>query len=205
MEKQEARVSRRWRTVAVLASGVAIGIALVATPAASHIGSVTHLWNSHIRPKADDRYMNETAQTGDVMRGSFSARYVPHTPNPFFLVADSFPSRLKLNTPEPTLEYVDVSGGAPFTQNCPGMGRAATGILCVYGYNTENLSTGSPVTPSGGSSDNNRYFGFSLDVFPEDAAAPGWIIASWAYKVKAPSATPRAAMRSCRAGAGSCG
>jgi hypothetical protein len=47
--KPEQRV-RRWRTVAVLAAGVAIGVAIVATPAASHIGSVTHLWNHHIKP-----------------------------------------------------------------------------------------------------------------------------------------------------------
>jgi hypothetical protein len=55
MEK-ERRLSRRWRSVAVLAAGVAIGIAIVATPAASHIGSLTHLWNHHIKPKADARY-----------------------------------------------------------------------------------------------------------------------------------------------------
>jgi hypothetical protein len=54
--KPEQRV-RRWRTVAVLAAGVAIGVAIVATPAASHIGSVTHLWNHHIKPKADKRYV----------------------------------------------------------------------------------------------------------------------------------------------------
>jgi hypothetical protein len=59
---------RRWRTVAVLAAGVAIGVAIVATPAASHIGSVTHLWNHHIKPKADKRYVNvnEKAQLGIV-------------------------------------------------------------------------------------------------------------------------------------------
>ena len=58
MKKQEGRVSRRWRTAAVLALGVAIGTVLVATPAASHIGTVTHLWNHHIKPRADKRYVN---------------------------------------------------------------------------------------------------------------------------------------------------
>jgi hypothetical protein len=58
MKKQEGRVSRRWRTAAVLALGVAIGAVLVATPAASHIGTVTHLWNKHIKPRADKRYLN---------------------------------------------------------------------------------------------------------------------------------------------------
>jgi hypothetical protein len=58
MQKEGKRVSRRWRTAAVLALGVAIGTVLVATPAASHIGSVTHLWNAHIKPRADTRYVN---------------------------------------------------------------------------------------------------------------------------------------------------
>ena len=55
MEK-EKRVSRRWRAAAVLAVGIAIGVVMVATPAASHIGSFTHLWNTHIKPKTDARY-----------------------------------------------------------------------------------------------------------------------------------------------------
>ena len=54
--KKEKGSARRWKVFAVLAAGVAIGIAIAATPAASHIGSVTHLWNHHIRPKADARY-----------------------------------------------------------------------------------------------------------------------------------------------------
>jgi hypothetical protein len=57
---KEKLVSRRWRTVAVLALGVAIGAVLFATPAASHIGSVSHLWSDHIKPKADARYLQNT-------------------------------------------------------------------------------------------------------------------------------------------------
>ena len=64
---KDKRSSRRWRTFAVLAVGVAIGVAIVATPAASHIGSVTHLWNNHIKPKADARYSRVlTIQNGGV-------------------------------------------------------------------------------------------------------------------------------------------
>ena len=61
--------NRRWRLAAVLAAGVAIGIAIAATPAASHIGSVTHLWNHHIKPKADKRYVNEGCMSGTVKYG----------------------------------------------------------------------------------------------------------------------------------------
>jgi hypothetical protein len=75
--KAERRGLRRWRTLAVLATGVAIGVAIAATPAASHIGSVTHLWNHHIKPKADARYVNASEapwavveSDGTLQRGS---------------------------------------------------------------------------------------------------------------------------------------
>ena len=52
---------RRWKLVALLAAGVAIGVMMVGTPAGAHIGnSVSHLWNQHLRPKADKRYVNES-------------------------------------------------------------------------------------------------------------------------------------------------
>ncbi|HXV58560.1 MAG TPA: hypothetical protein VD704_11895 [Gaiellaceae bacterium] len=53
-------VSRRWRTVALVAVGVAIGSTLTATPVYSHVGgTVTHLW-THLRPKTDQRYYTKT-------------------------------------------------------------------------------------------------------------------------------------------------
>jgi hypothetical protein len=54
---EQAKKTRRWGLAAILAAGIAIGIAIAATPAASHVGSVTHLWNHHIKPKADKRYV----------------------------------------------------------------------------------------------------------------------------------------------------
>ena len=57
MEEKKKRVSRWWRTTTVLTLGVVIGTVLMATPAGSHIGTVTHLWNAHIKPKADARYV----------------------------------------------------------------------------------------------------------------------------------------------------
>jgi hypothetical protein len=58
MEEKKTRVSRWWRTTTVLTLGVVIGTVLMATPAGSHIGTVTHLWNKHIKPRADARYLN---------------------------------------------------------------------------------------------------------------------------------------------------
>jgi hypothetical protein len=50
-------VSRRWRTVALVASGVAIGSTIGAGPVSSHVGgTVQHLWSKHIKRQADARY-----------------------------------------------------------------------------------------------------------------------------------------------------
>ena len=49
--------SRRWRTTAVLALGVVIGVVLLAPPAGAHFqASIDHIWK-HIKPKADKRYL----------------------------------------------------------------------------------------------------------------------------------------------------
>ncbi len=60
---------RRWRAVVLLAAGLAIGVAMTATPVSGHIGSsVTHLWNAHIKPKTDARYYTKARA---------DARYLP--------------------------------------------------------------------------------------------------------------------------------
>jgi hypothetical protein len=41
-----------------------IGTVLMASPAGSHIGTVAHLWNKHIKPRADKRYVNEGCKAG---------------------------------------------------------------------------------------------------------------------------------------------
>jgi hypothetical protein len=59
MQKEGKRVSRRWRTASVLALGIIIGTMLLATSAGGHVGgTVSHLWNKHIKPRADARYVN---------------------------------------------------------------------------------------------------------------------------------------------------
>lgn len=61
---------RRWRALALLATGIVIGVAMTATPVSAHVSSnVTHLWKTHLRPKADARYYTKVQS---------NARFVPH-------------------------------------------------------------------------------------------------------------------------------
>jgi hypothetical protein len=64
LTKGTNRGLRRWRAVALLAVGMTIGVVMVATPAGAHVGgTVGHLWNDHIKPKADARYANAVSGT----------------------------------------------------------------------------------------------------------------------------------------------
>ena len=54
------RSTRRWRLATLLALGVVIGVLVSATPAGAHFqASINHIW-SHIKPKADARYLQNT-------------------------------------------------------------------------------------------------------------------------------------------------
>jgi hypothetical protein len=58
MKERTKRGTRLRRTIVVLALGVALGTMIVATPASAHFrSSIDHIW-SHIKPKADVRYVN---------------------------------------------------------------------------------------------------------------------------------------------------
>ena len=53
--------------VAVLAIGIAIGVAMMATPVSGDVGtSVTHLWNAHLKSKTDARYSRRRRRTAAI-------------------------------------------------------------------------------------------------------------------------------------------
>ena len=110
---------------------------------------------------------------GQVLTGQITFKFLANTS--FFTVGDSYAAPLPPGTPRPTLVYTTDT-----TAECPEIGTAESGYLCVYGYNTNNVIT---LQNSGISNGENRLYGFSLDVFPNNEAVGGHIIASWAYKV----------------------
>ena len=64
---------RRWRAVALLAPGMAIGVLLVGTPVGAHVSTNwLHNWTTHIKPKADPRYLpGGTMPPGKTIRGTY--------------------------------------------------------------------------------------------------------------------------------------
>ena len=118
-------------------------------------------------------FVQKTARAGEVLTGQLSAHYPAN--GGFFLVGDSYRSALPPGVPTPTLAYTTTT-----TSQCPGIGKTSSGILCVYGYNNNNVNS---VATSGNFGGENKRFGFSLDVFPTTTALSGYFIASWAYQV----------------------
>jgi hypothetical protein len=71
-----ARASRN-RSFVWFVSGLLVGVLLV-SPASAHVGtSITHLWNIHLRPLADARYVNlgEKATNADKLDGKDSTAF----------------------------------------------------------------------------------------------------------------------------------
>lgn len=52
--------ARRWRAIALVAIGIAIGTTMTATPVYSHVGTtISHLWDTHIKRRTDARYFTK--------------------------------------------------------------------------------------------------------------------------------------------------
>ena len=62
------KVGRR-KMVALLATAMIAGIVLVATPAGASL-NWNNIWNNHLKPKADQRYVNESELLWAVVDGS---------------------------------------------------------------------------------------------------------------------------------------
>ena len=141
---------------------------------ANHAGSADD--SARLGGVAASGYVPQTARPGETLTGQLSEHAPPG--EEFWLAGDSYRSPLPASAPTPNL--VVLLEGENSAPGCPGIGQADPGMLCVYIYNQANIEA---ADSSGNSSDSNRRFGFSLDVFPDNLTEEAWIIASWAYQV----------------------
>ncbi len=71
------RIVRRRKIAGLVVAALAVGVVLAATPAGA-VTNWTNIWNVHLKPKADKRYVNESdllwavidGTTGDLDRGN---------------------------------------------------------------------------------------------------------------------------------------
>jgi hypothetical protein len=192
---------RRWKLVALLAAGMAVGVVMVGTPAGAHIGSVTHLWNQHIKPKTDARYYKKSTANnrflpggnlpaGSTIRGSFIVFNANAVGGDLTTTNVMFGWRL---ASAPTAHYL--APGAPPTANCPGSvlsPQARAGHLCFYGrleINVASVTLYDPTTNEFGALAGNR-FG-SVIAAVSTAAGIVEIDGSWAVRAPAPGGSPR--------------
>jgi hypothetical protein len=205
MEEKKKRVSRWWRTTTVLTLGVVIGTVLMATPAGSHIGTVSHLWNRHIKPRADARYERPKIQPGQTVRGTIG--HHSDTAGAGIEVASnqSLPRAAPFGLDD---EHITVDGSTEDTSKCNGTVAAPTataGWVCIYPYYSENVQADSEegyIWGSAAESPDVVKWGFQFSWF-SDLAGPTAMFATWAYKAPASApARPVARTGQCDGGGG---
>ena len=117
---------RRWKLVALLAAGMAIGVAMTATPAVSHVGgTVAHLW-SHLKPLADARYANvvtgtDVAKKADTIDGFHANQLVRSAQGEFTNVplTSTTVELVSANITAPRPGFLLVDASAVFTVSAP--------------------------------------------------------------------------------------
>ena len=167
---------RRWKAVALLASGIVIGLALVGTPATAHVGgTVNHLWN-HLRPKADVRYDRPTVKAGETIRGTIGGQVETSSTGEW-----GFNAQLPRAAPVPLDDdHIVVNGVDEPSPVCTGTSAnptASPGYVCIYTYSQGNF------TPAGGvvwGVSSNRW-GFQVSVNATAIGEVYWF-ANWAYR-----------------------
>ena len=123
---------RRWKVVALLATGIVIGVAMAGSPAGAHVGgTVNHLW-SHLLPKADARYERPVIQTGQTVRGTIGFRAEASSAGIEFGANANLPRAAPVGLDDAHVEVAGVDGSLA---ECPGTAfnpTAAPGYVCIY-------------------------------------------------------------------------
>jgi hypothetical protein len=185
--------NRRWKAIALLACGLALGVVIMGTPAGAHVSGWAHNWNKHVKPKADKRYVKQTGSlpAGKTLSGVYSA-----WGNGSGYTADAVTYRSPLAAELDPAHVVFIDDAGATTPQCPGAGQAAAGYLCVY----ERGSGGTTFAqiyrssnPGGGSGSSRAGFGI---YFNTANAAGNWSYGEWTVRAPEAGPAPRVAPRS---------
>ncbi len=168
---------RRWKTVALVAASLALGIVVAGTPATAHIGGWVHNWNQHIKPKADARYLpGGKLPAGKTIRGSFNMGDVAEGAGGLATTSLGWGWRVFHNQPEAHF----IPAGSTPPAECPGTHidpKAAPGHLCVYERTNLNAGLRNTNGPQGDGSASP----FGAGLFIRSAAAGTFYsIGTWA-------------------------
>jgi hypothetical protein len=125
-----------WRGLALILVGIVMGATLI-TPAVAHIGSWTHNWTVHIKPKVrtygDGRWVRRTLGPGQTISGPFGTS---SGDTGYAFTAIEFNPHLAADVPVANAHYMVGTTDA----NCPGNNQAAPGHLCVYQTHGDQLT-----------------------------------------------------------------
>jgi hypothetical protein len=178
------RGNRRWKTVALLACGIALGVVIMGTPAGAHVSGWAHNWKKHVKPKADKRYLPSNTNSLPRRKTITGTYYMlePEGDTAYVGVPVSFGWKLSA---VPANRVVIPEGG-PSTAGCPGTvdnPKAAPGYLCAYQGDSANVSA----------VDWDETYRTGSGIYML-AAGPGYTFAygTWAVTAPASSASPRA-------------
>ena len=169
---------RRWKLVALLAAGIAIGVVLAATPATAHVGgTVNHLWG-HLRPKADARYDRPTVEPGETIRGTIGGQVETESTGEWGFNA-SLPrvAPVALDDAHVVVNGVDETGSV-----CTGTSAnptASPGYICIYPYSTAGFTPSVSAGGIWGVGTNN--WGFQVSLNATSIGEVYWF-ANWAYR-----------------------
>jgi hypothetical protein len=168
--------ARRWKVVALLATGMALGLLLAGTPAGAHVASWTHNWVVHIRPKADARYDRPTVKPGETIRGSIGGQVISSATGEW-----GFNAQLPRAAPVALDDaHVVVNGVDEVGSTCTGTSAnptASPGYVCIYPYSAGGLAASSGSIWGVGTNP----WGFQVSLYASATGEVYWF-ANWAYR-----------------------
>ncbi len=170
---------QRWKAVALLATGIAIGVVMIGTPAGAHVSSWAHNWNKHIKPKADQRYVKKAAIRtiqGNYAIGGDSSNDAWSEIDFGFALASAPEEHF---IPEATVPPAECPGSVTNPQ-------AMAGHLCVYEENSSNRDNLVIFSGATGTTNTANRWGAGLWLLP---TVPGDYFSYGTWAVKAPAGT----------------